>query len=140
MKKILTTMILLGVLMFGVGGVLAVDQDVEGTIVSLTLNPDELDFGNLLPGSVAVESTLFEIDTGGFEINAVSIGSAGDIFITDNVRFSTDESVWKEAIDFGPVILDSVTSAEVFVQLTIPVTPTTGIFGGTITYTLMPEL
>jgi hypothetical protein len=133
MKKIILSVFILGILLGVVGFVGAVDQEAQANItadLSLTPEPNPIDFGNLLPGEESIVPITL---TPGTSDLSVTVNITGDLL--SSIEYGQNESY---SIYSGSNFIILANNPITFnTKLMVPIGQSSGSYSGTITYTIL---
>ena len=144
MKKILIISVIFGVsMLLTVMNIIAVEQGGQGQVtpdLTLTPNPNPLQFGQMDPGTSKSLSSSLTARNSDLIVSMITVSSTGSIFTEQNVMFSIDNTNFVNAENFDPINIVALSTFPYFVKLTIPVATPSGDFAGVITYTVMEKI
>lgn len=141
-KNILVLTALLGILVFSMGGVLAVDanQPVQvtiGTDVTVAITPNPLDFGSVPAGSVNFTGPDVHFNATGSNVNVtVAVTNVTGVPFATGLKFNSITPIGQIAFLPCTVVADVCTYTPVdwTTSLSIPIGTPAGLKSGTITY------
>jgi len=144
MKKLLISFIVLGMLITGVIGVLAVGvpQGTDVTVtadLTLTPTPDPLDFGPLIPLAFNTLPVTLTPGTSNLVVT-VSVADVLGTLFQDNLLIDLKAGSGFEDPTTVSIDILAGTPLDVDYQLTVPIATPAGPYDGTITYSVLEKI